>query len=270
MLNETPSQTARREAYEEIGLPLLDSQLPKPFKIHHLCQLPLNLAVTQVGVRPCVAWIEADPEAVPSSSSLSAMTRAAALAEVSGRLTRSMTTQAAPLDIDGLPNVEDVLIPTLDAKEVAAVFTAPFESFLKTHIPDPTPPQSGETGPQDSSTWYTGQWTQWNGGSWRMHNFYVPSSDQPVAWAEPPPTTMTMNRFRVWGMTARILVDAARVAFGREPDFEHNSHLGDEDMIGRLIREGELGDKQRKGNGGVNIVDGNSSSGNKADQSSKM
>jgi len=67
---------------------------------------------------------------------------------------------------------------------------------------------------------------------------------------------MTMNRFRVFGMTARILVDAARVAFGREPAFEHNSHFGDEDMIGRLIREGRLGDRERKGEGGVGIADG--------------
>ena len=76
-----------------------------------------------------------------------------------------------------------------------------------------------------------------------MHNFFVPSADQPVVWAEPPATTMTMNRFRVFGMTARILVDAARVAFGREPVFEHNSHFGDEDLIGRLITEGRLGDR---------------------------
>jgi len=76
-----------------------------------------------------------------------------------------------------------------------------------------------------------------------MHNFYVPSHDQPVAWASPPPTTMTMNRFRVFGMTARILVDAARVAFGREPEFEHNSHFGDEEMIRELVKQGKLRDK---------------------------
>jgi coenzyme A diphosphatase NUDT7 len=27
-------------------------------------------------------------------------------------------------------------------------------------------------------------------------------------------------RYKVWGMTARILVDAARVAYGEEPSFE--------------------------------------------------
>jgi hypothetical protein len=165
---------------------------------------------------------------------------------------------------DGLPNVEEVLIPRLDAKEVAAVFTAPFEAFLSTHIPDPTPPSSSSTPDSSPSAWYTGQWTFWHGSSWRMHNFYVPSSDQPVAWAESPATTMTMNRFRVFGMTARILVDAARVAFGREPDFEHNSHFGDEDLVGRLIREGALGERIRRGEGGVGVVDG------KGDQGSKI
>ena len=34
-----------------------------------------------------------------------------------------------------------------------------------------------------------------------------------------------MTRYKVWGMTARILVDAARVAYGEEPDFEVIHHL---------------------------------------------
>jgi hypothetical protein len=196
------------------------------------------------------------------------LARSAAVARASGRVTRSMSTTAnqaaveagrAVLDGDGVPNVEEVLIPRLDAKEVAAVFTAPFEAFLSTHIPDPTPPspmQNSSSPDAFPSAWYTGQWTYWHGSSWRMHNFYVPSSDQPVAWAEPPSTTMTMNRFRVFGMTARILVDAARVAFGREPEFEHNSHFGDEDLVGRLIREGALGERVRRGEGGVSVADG--------------
>jgi peroxisomal coenzyme A diphosphatase NUDT7 len=29
-----------------------------------------------------------------------------------------------------------------------------------------------------------------------------------------------MQRYKVWGMTARMLVDAARLAYGEEPDFE--------------------------------------------------
>jgi hypothetical protein len=41
-------------------------------------------------------------------------------------------------------------------------------------------------------------------------------------------------------MTARIIVDAARLAFNTEPRFEHNSHFGDEAMIDRLRRLGKL------------------------------
>jgi hypothetical protein len=48
-------------------------------------------------------------------------------------------------------------------------------------------------------------------------------------------------------MTARILVDAARVAYGEEPQFEHNSHFGDEEMIEKLIRIGRLSEEKREG-----------------------
>ena len=48
-------------------------------------------------------------------------------------------------------------------------------------------------------------------------------------------------------MTARILVDAARVAYGREPEYEHNSHFGDEDMIAKLLSIGRLNEKKTEG-----------------------
>lgn len=57
----------------------------------------------------------------------------------------------------------------------------------------------------------------------------------------------TKERFRVFGMTARILVDCARVAYAEEPDFEHNSHFGDEDMIRRLMAIGRLPAEKRMG-----------------------
>ena len=46
--------------------------------------------------------------------------------------------------------------------------------------------------------------------------------------------------YRIFGMTARIIVDAARVAYAQEPEFEHNSHFGDEEMITRLCELGRL------------------------------
>lgn len=47
------------------------------------------------------------------------------------------------------------------------------------------------------------------------------------------------GRFKVWGMTARVLVDAARVAYGEEPEMEHNLDYGDAKIIGIA---NELGD----------------------------
>ena len=66
-----------------------------------------------------------------------------------------------------------------------------------------------------------------------MHNFYVPINNQNVtkpkvreggqaAIAEQLDEAEDdgMMRYKVWGMTARMLVDAARLAYGEEPEFE--------------------------------------------------
>jgi hypothetical protein len=166
-----------------------------------------------------------------------------------------------------------VLIPRLDAKEVAAVFTAPFQHFLR-EANDHASVNAGSHGVETTGfppQWYQGTWTDWHESRWRMHNFYVPAAGQTVAWASPSTSASpavgssslpyrdiphsgiavasardATQRFRVFGMTARILVDAARVAFAQEPEFEHNSHFGDEEMIGRLLRVGRLGAVRKK------------------------
>lgn len=51
--------------------------------------------------------------------------------------------------------------------------------------------------------------------------------------------------YRIFGMTARIIVDAARVAYAQEPEFEHNSHFGDEEMIVQLRQLGRLQEKAK-------------------------
>lgn len=73
---------------------------------------------------------------------------------------------------------------------------------------------------------------------------HIPQGDDPAP--EPLPLD-SLTTFRVFGMTARILVDAARVAYGEEPEFEHNSHFGDEEMIARLIKMGRFSEKRVKG-----------------------
>lgn len=211
---ETAFMTARREAAEEIGLPIQDSKLPAPFKVEHLCELPTNLARTELVVRPCVAFLHSHDE---------------------------RTGQDA--------NVAETLIPRLDAKEVAAVFSAPFHNFLSSQD-DP----EERNLPGKPTDWYEGTWTDWNQSRWRMHNFFVPVTNQTVTTPkrnegqkEAADRLQSLKRFRVFGMTARILVDTARVAYSKEPSFEHNSHFGDEDMIIRLRRIGRLGPIKRPG-----------------------
>jgi hypothetical protein len=243
-LTETPFDTARREAYEEIGLPTTEAKLPPGFRIEHLCELPANLAKTELGVRPCVAFL--CPKNSSSSSSSSDESKEAAAA------------------------VEERMIPRLDPKEVAAVFTAPFHNFLKKNWESEGPAPMDKNGRPHS--WYRGSWTDWHESRWRMHNFYIPrpppspsqiksnpqnASNTSVSTDgktpegdDPAPEPMPLNdltTFRVFGMTARILVDAARVAYGVEPEFEHNSHFGDEDMISRLLKIGRLSEIRKKG-----------------------
>ena len=213
--------------------------------IEELCQMPCNLARTELGVRPCIAYISPNPA------------------------------YAWPKD-KPIPSAEEALLPRLDAREVAAVFSAPFHNFLKEtdesveHTSADAGKDVGGEAAGFPATWYQGAWTDWHESRWRMHNFYVPTAGQTVAWSAPssssspavgdtslpyrdrqrPATAAkqaqdTMKRFRVFGMTARIMVDAAREAYGEEPEFEHNSHFGDEDMIGRLLRVGRLGPIRR-------------------------
>lgn len=87
-----------------------------------------------------------------------------------------------------------------------------------------------------------------------MHHFFVPitnqkvtkprrksiEQDEAIEKLDEEESLHGLDRYRVWGMTARILVDAARVGYEEEPEFEHNSHFGDEDMISRLRQLGRF------------------------------
>lgn len=140
------------------------------------------------------------------------------------------------------------MIPRLDAREVAAVFSAPFYNFLKTDDLPP-PPESGQVLPEGH--WYDGSWLTWKDYPWRVHNFYVPVNNQRVSKPRRGSAQGNMaealdeeqdreGRFKVWGMTARVLVDAARVAYGEEPEMEHNQDYGDAKIIMTAAEEGEF------------------------------
>ncbi|OAA54747.1 nudix domain containing protein [Niveomyces insectorum RCEF 264] len=325
-LNETPEQIARREAWEEIGLPLDDGRLPRAFRIEHLCSLPYNLAKTELVVRPCIALLHAggdDRGGVSRNSNNSCSSG-------SGSSRSSDDAEAQETDA----HADETLIPRLDAKEVAAVFSAPFHNFLLatdevspadgtplalTNHPNQTAPAGAEpdaasTPPQRQQQqqqkqrrrprlppgpWYEGSWIHWHEAPWRMHFFYVPVVGQRVAKprkrirSESATPSRAVNgdgsshdtpakedeqkdedegkdqdskknddndndnddeaveaapgRYKVWGMTARILVDAAQLAYGETPAFEHNAHFGDERIIEGLAKMGRLGDKKAAG-----------------------
>ncbi|KEY65964.1 hypothetical protein S7711_06624 [Stachybotrys chartarum IBT 7711] len=218
--DETPYQIARRETFEEIGLPMDDRHIPKPFRIEQLCTLPPSLARTHLIVTPCVAFLHAE---------------------------RESPDQPPPL-------VDESMIPRLDAREVAAVFSAPFYNFLKM---DDLPARPGEQHPP--GPWYEGAWTAWKDIRWRVHNFYVPVNNQKVSKPRRSSTQGNLaekledeeereGRFKVWGMTGRLLVDAARIAYGEEPEMEHNDTFGDLDVIEQAKAEGqfeEIGQQKR-------------------------
>ncbi|KAI5847143.1 NUDIX hydrolase domain-like protein [Morchella snyderi] len=187
---ETPFHTARREAFEEIGLPL-DS---RAFTVEHLTELPHSLAVTNLGVRPCVAFLHWDRRST----------------------------------------VEEALVPHVDEKEVAKVFTVPLERFLGVRY-GVDPARGVDPEVTDGVGWYQGSWLPWNGTRWKLHEFQAPVWD-----------AATLTRYRVWGLTARILVDAARIAYGRDPEFSFVQQVGDEDMIRELLEEGELSKPKEK------------------------
>ncbi|KAI0191767.1 hypothetical protein EV127DRAFT_427812 [Xylaria flabelliformis] len=223
-LSESPYEIARREAWEEIGLPMDDNKIPSPFRIEPLCSLPCNLAKTELVVRPCVAFLHAEDKAGSPPA----------------------------------PTADEAMMPRLDVKEVAAVFSAPFANFLR-NADEPRQPGDPALPP---GHWYDGRWINWDTEDrWRVHNFHVPVDTQRVttpkvrddgqaALGDELPEEENENhvqRFLVWGMTGHILVDAARIAYGHDPEFEHNEHYGDEALIEKQATEGKLlTEKKRK------------------------
>lgn len=193
-LEETPFEIARREAFEEIGLPSDDRKLLYPLQVEHICELPTSLALTELGVVPCVALLHAGND---------------------------------PTD------PEENLMPRLDAKEVAAVFSAPFHQFLSEY-------HDKETQTARGPKWYKGYSGTWHDRSWRRHNFYIPRSLKSK-------TSSAGEPYMVFGMTARILVDAARIAYAEEPTFEYDRGVGDEEILRKLFETGRINVERKPG-----------------------
>ena len=151
--------------------------------------MPTSLARTHVAARPCVAFLSTGPQ---------------------------------PTDVD----VESSLIPRLNAKEVAAVFTAPLYRFVR---------MGDDASRAKDGIRHEASWINIEGGRWRAHRFFVPRKDAPAG---------DEKEFMVWGMTARILVDVARLAYGIAPDFEHVEQMGEEILMERMMQAGKMKEKK--------------------------
>lgn len=204
--------------------------MPAPFRVEHLCELPAQLSATEQVVRPCVAFLHTDSSSSSSSSG---------------------KTGIGP----GLETKEEspMMIPKLNVAEVAAVFSAPLHRFLSSRV---------EGNAKESLIRHESKWQTWNGGRWLMHNFFVPkgsvrdddddddssSSSSSGRRNEQLPQQVEKDGeeyYKVWGMTARILIDSARIAYDEDPEFEHTKEFGEEAMVQCLIRRGRLtGERQ--------------------------
>ncbi|KAK9496110.1 hypothetical protein V1508DRAFT_452934 [Lipomyces doorenjongii] len=138
---------------------------------------------------------------------------------------------------DGPIKINDVL--ELDQfttnEEVSAVFTVPFERFL-----------------QVGGGWYKGSWMDWGGLRRRQHVFSVKVTDNDII-----PNNGMKGRpvYQIWGLTAQMLLDAARIAYAREPEMEYSPKPGDELLISKLIEIGKLGATKDKSELSVRFSD---------------
>jgi peroxisomal coenzyme A diphosphatase NUDT7 len=185
--NEDVWETARREAWEEIGLP---ENVPPPYYVEHLCRLRPHLSRYRLLVTPVVAYLSST-----------------------------------------MPDTHDPnkLVPSLDT-EVSSLFSIPFEQFLRS---------TAATG--SVMDWrHESRQIKWLGAQWIFHDFFatvtalvkpenVPAGED----TSPVPTELLV---RIWGLTARILVDSCVVGYGRMPDFKHTLDVWDENKIEAMIK----------------------------------
>ncbi|KAH9899426.1 NUDIX hydrolase domain-like protein [Cubamyces lactineus] len=142
-------QTARREAYEEIGLPMDYKKVPL------LCILEPFLAGNRLIVTPVVVLI-----------------------------------------------LDKTLRPILNRAEVTSLFSHPLRSFLQSEPPFPLEPEMLEL----KYHTYTDYESNTYPGRVRMHTFLT---GREAGGTKP-----------IFGLTASILIEVAKIGYAREPDFE--------------------------------------------------
>ena len=187
---ENEWDTARREAWEEIGIP---ENIPPPYTLEHLCRLRPHLPRPDLLLTPVVAYL---------SSTL----------------------------VNSHPPSKLVSSLAIDPKEVSSVFSVSFEQFLRS---------SNKDGEVEDWSHISGVFN-WLGVPWINHDFSatvtalaMPESNGVGEDSSLVPTRITS---RIWGLTARILVDACVIGYARMPEFRHVVDVLDENKIETIIK----------------------------------
>lgn len=84
---------------------------------------------------------------------------------------------------------------------------------------------------------YEGTWLEFHRLNWRLHQFFLKGLPYPFS---------TDEKKRVWGLTARILVDISRTAFDCTPPYEFVDEIGDSSRILKALEDGVFGQKGQK------------------------
>lgn len=84
---------------------------------------------------------------------------------------------------------------------------------------------------------YQGRWLEFHQMEWRLHQFNLSGLPYPFS---------TDEKKRVWGLTARMLVDISRTAFNVVPKYEFADELGDRSRIEMAVEGGVFGKMGKK------------------------
>lgn len=155
----------------------------------------------------------------------------------------------------GLPHVlgtnQELSTILSDDGEVSEVFSVPLRHFLYTNHPEDSSnfQQVGKPFTKNHEMertykergvlpWYKGEPIKWNGLAWHQHHYHVlRRTNKKIGEA---------SHFNVWGMTARFLLDIARIAYDETPQMPYSSTIGDEKLILKLNEIGVLQQERSK------------------------
>jgi hypothetical protein len=118
----------------------------------------------------------------------------------------------------------------IDPKEVSSIFSLSFEQFLRS---------SDKHGEVEDWSHISGTFT-WLGVPWINHDFSgtVTALARPESVGAEEDSSLVPTRItsRIWGLTARILVDACVIGYARMPEFSHVVDVLDENIIETIIK----------------------------------